>query len=327
MPSTEEYRPELSVVVPIYNEESNLEELHRRIAAALEEVCRDFEIVMVDDGSRDASPRIIEELHRRDPRVRLVALSRNFGKEAALLAAYDHARGRAVVSMDADLQNPPELLPEMLERWRAGAQIVDTVRVSTQGRGWIRGFASWGFYRLMSWLGEVEMTPNAADFRLLDGEVVDHLCRLRERSRFNRGLVRWLGFRREVLEFSAAQRRDGGSRWSTLRLLLYAVDAVVAFSPAPLRFAGLFGLVLSIVSFAYMLSIWYVRIFVGLDVPGYATLVGGIFLLGGVQLISIWLLGEYVARISQEVKQRPVYVVAKTLGIEASDPDSDPDAG
>lgn len=304
----------LSVAFPVYNEEASLEELYQRTTAVLEGITDDYELVFVDDGSRDRSGDIIESLHRNDLRVRLIAFSRNFGKEIAMLAAYDHARGRAVIVMDADLQTPPEVIPKLVERWRAGADIVDTVRTSTEAKGRLRALASWGFYWVMSKLGNVEITANAVDFRLLDGKVVDCMRRCRERFRFNRGLVAWMGFRREFVEFEAPGRLAGTSRWPLRTLFAYALDAIISFSSVPLRVAGFCGLLLSGLSFLYLLVLGYIRVFHGQPMPGYATLAGGIFLLGGVQLITIWFLGEYVGRIYEEIKGRPPYVVARRLG-------------
>ncbi len=315
--TTQDSRPTLSLVCPVYNEAENLRALVDEVHSALRDVLEDYELVFVDDGSRDGSVDLIEELHREDPRVVMISLSRNFGKEAAILAAYDVARGRAVVVLDGDLQTPPRLIPEMLERWNGGASIVDAVRISNEGANAMRSAFSRLFYSLINRLGNVDVTRNASDFRLLDGRVVDELRRCRERHRFNRGLVGWTGFRRDFIEFEAPGRSAGDTSWSAWKLASYALDALLAFSSAPLRFAGTVGLLLSLLSFVYLVILGYIRVFHGQPLPGYATLAGGIFLLGGVQLTTIWLLGEYVGRIYEEVKQRPVYVVTRALGCEA----------
>lgn len=305
--------PLLSVVVPVFNEEPHLAELHARVCGVLEPVTGDFEIIFVDDGSRDKSVAVIEDLRERDPRVGLVQLSRNFGKELAMIAGYDQARGQAVIMMDADLQTPPETLPRMIEAWRDGAEIVDAVRTATIGQGKLRTWASSVFYWVMRRLSSSEIIPNAVDFRLMDRRVVDQLRQCRERVRFNRGLVGWLGFRRAQVEFVAEDRSDGKSRWAFWRLVSYALDGIFAFSALPLRVAGVLGLCISLLSALYLVFLLFWRIFVGQPMPGYATVVGGIFLLGGTQLLTIWLLGEYVGRLYEEVKQRPLYVASRVV--------------
>ncbi len=306
-------QPLISVIAPVHNEEMHLHELTRRLTPLLREISDDFEIVYVNDGSSDRSVAIIEELHAADARIVLVDLARNFGKELAMLAGYDHAHGQAVVVIDSDLQTPPELIPEMVAKWRAGAQIVDAVRQHTEGQGPVRRSASIVFYWVMQRLANTQIVPNAVDFRLLDQVVVRELRRCRERHRFNRGLVSWVGFKRDHVTFVAADRADGASRWSVVRLFGYALDGVLAFSSAPLRVAGVAGLMISFLSLLYLVFLLFYRVFVGQPMAGYATIVGGIFLLGGVQLLTIWLLGEYVGRIYEEIKQRPLYITARVL--------------
>jgi glycosyltransferase involved in cell wall biosynthesis len=313
-------RPLLSIVVPVHNEQDNLAELHRRVCAALDPVTRDYEFMLVDDGSRDDSVRVIESLRASDPRVGLVELSRNFGKELALIAGYDHAAGRAVVALDADLQTPPEVIPALIREWQAGAKIVDAVRTSTTGQGRLRTWASTGFYWALGKLSNTEITPNSVDFRLLDEQVVRELRRCRERYRFNRGLAGWLGFHHAHVEFTAGQRFGGRSRWSYYKLAAYALDAVFSFSSVPLRLAGLLGLAISLLSFVYLIIVIIARLFFTQPMPGYATVVGGIFLLGGVQLLTIWVLGEYVGRLYDEAKGRPLYVVRRVVPVGTAGP-------
>jgi glycosyltransferase involved in cell wall biosynthesis len=310
-------QPTLSIVVPIHNEAGSLTELHQRLQSVLSTLAGQYEILLVDDGSTDESVTVAESLVRGQPDTRLVELSRNFGKELAILAGYDHCRGTAVVVIDADLQTPPEIIPEMVEKWRDGAEIVDAVRLSTVGQNPLRRLASAGFYWLMGRLTSTRILPNAVDFRLLDEKVTREIRKCRERFRFNRGLVSWMGFRRAAVTFTAEQRSEGKSRWSTWRLIGHAMDAIFSFSSLPLRVAGIFGLVLSVLSLAYMVYLVVENLAAGLPIPGYATVAGGIFLLGGVQLLGIWLLGEYVGRLYDEVKGRPPYVVRRTLGPEA----------
>ena len=316
-------RPKVSIVIPVYNEQDSIAALHGRLVGALEPACEDFELIFVDDGSVDESAARVAEARRSDGRVRLVEFSRNFGKEMAILAGYDHARGRAVVVMDADLQTPPEVLPQMIEKWQAGCDIVDALRVDTRGQGFFRRSASRMFYWLIQKVSSTRIIPNCVDFRLMDRKVVDHLRRCRERFRFNRGLVSWVGFRRCSVEFVADERTAGASRWGFWTLLKYALDAIFSFSSAPLRMAGVLGLIVSILSFLYLIVLVIDRMVRGQPMPGYATVVGGIFLLGGVQLLTIWVLGEYVGRIYEQGQRRPLYIVKRTLDAPGAEGDAD----
>lgn len=306
-------RPLVSIIIPVYNEQENLPELHRRLCEVLDPITRDVEFVMVDDGSRDDSVQVAELLLRRDPRIVLVEFSRNFGKESAMIAGYDHARGQASIVIDADLQTPPEIIPKMIEAWQGGAQIVDAVRTATIGQNPLRTWASSTFYWIMQKLAKTDIIPNSVDYRLLDAQVVDALRKCRERYRFNRGLVGWLGFKRQSIEFVAEDRAAGSTRWSLMHLVGYALDAILSFSALPLRLAGLLGLVISLFSFVYLLFLMFQTVLIWQPIKGYATIVGGIFLLGGMQLLTIWLLGEYVGRLYDEVKRRPLYIVRRVI--------------
>lgn len=318
--SGESKPPLVSIVVPIHNEQDNVGELHRRLCATLDPLTRDCEFLFIDDGSSDASVRRIEELRARDERVRLIEFSRNFGKELAVLAGYDHAHGQAVVVMDADLQNPPDVLPEMLQKWRAGAAVVDAVRTQTVGQGVLRRGASRLFYWLMSRLANTTIIPDCVDFRLLDQAVVRELRRCRERHRFNRALVSWVGFPRTAVYYVAPPRGGGRSQWGFFRLVGYAMDAIASFSSTPLRIAGLLGLILAVSSFVYLIALMVDRLFFRNPWQGYASLAGGLFLLGGVQLTTIWLLGEYVGRIYEEGKGRPLYIIRRVLDSSGEQP-------
>ncbi|MBN2446783.1 MAG: glycosyltransferase family 2 protein [Phycisphaerae bacterium] len=311
-------RPLVSIIIPVYNEQENLPELHRRLCDVLDPITRDAEFIMVDDGSRDDSVQVIELLRRRDSRIVLVEFSRNFGKESAMIAGYDQARGRASIVIDADLQTPPEIIPKMIKAWQNGAQIVDAVRTATIGQNPLRTWASSTFYWVMQKLAKTDIIPNSVDFRLLDAQVVDALRQCRERYRFNRGLVGWLGFRRQSVEFVAEDRAVGASRWGLMHLVGYALDAILSFSALPLRLAGLLGLAVSFMSFLYLAIVLIRSVCFSQPMAGYATLVGGIFLLGGMQLLTVWLLGEYVGRLYDEVKQRPLYIVRRVVS-DASD--------
>lgn len=314
----------VSVVIPAYNEAESLGGVVDRVRRTLDPIDPLWEALVIDDGSSDATGELVASLHAQDSRVGLVKLSRNFGKEAAMLAGYDLARGRCVVVLDADGQTPPELIAEMVARWRAGADIVDGVRVSTESISPVRRALSAAFYWIFRTLSSTNIEPNVVDFRLLDARVVAQLRRLRETHRFNRGLIAWLGFRRERVEFTAAERTSGTSRFGLFSLLLYAFTAVLGFSTAPLRLVGFLGLLTSILSGIYVVVLCLYRVIIGQPFPGYATVVGGIFMLGGLQLLATWVLGEYLGRLYDQSKGRPVYVVASHVPTRAgiSDPES-----
>jgi glycosyltransferase involved in cell wall biosynthesis len=306
-------QPLLSVIAPFRNEQDNLLSLHERVEATLSPITEDYEIIFVNDGSTDRSVEVCEEIIAGDSRTRLIDLTRNFGKEMAILAGYDHARGDAVIVIDSDLQTPPELITEMVEKWQSGVEVVDAIRTSTEGRTLGRRVMGRIFYWLADRLSDAEITSDLADFRLMDKKVVEQLRACRERFRFNRGLVSWLGFRRETVSFVAQERSAGASRWTLWQLIGYAMDAVFSFSAAPLRLAGLLGLLLSMLSFLYLVFIVVENLVSGLPIPGYSTIAGGIFLLGGMNLLGIWLLGEYIGRMYEEVKGRPLYVTRRVV--------------
>jgi polyisoprenyl-phosphate glycosyltransferase len=312
VPHEDAHQPELSVIVPMYNEEGNVRLLAERTRRVLEDHGVDYEVVFVDDGSTDRSVAAVEELTATEPQVRLVPLARNFGKEAAMLAGYDHARGRAVIVADADLQQQPELFPELLALWRQGYDIVHAVRADTEGISRLRRFASTAFYWVNGKLAGVQIPSNTADFGLMDRAVVDALCRCREQHRFNRALVAWTGFRRTSVTYTAAPRHAGRTHWNWRRLLHYAMDGILSFSVRPLRLVGLVGGSVSALSFAYLILVAVLRVvrpeLAGAN-HGYASIIGMIALLGGFQLLGIWLLGEYIGRIYEQVKDRPAYIV------------------
>jgi glycosyltransferase involved in cell wall biosynthesis len=307
--------PLLSVVVPIKDEIETLPELHRRLSDVLTGELSDGEIVFVDDGSGDGSARWIAERHADDPRVKLVRLSRNFGHQAAVTAGLAHARGRAVVLMDGDLQDPPELIPALVDRWREGNEIVHTVKTRRQ-ESWARRLAFRAFYRMIRSLSsETDLPLQAGLFSLLDRRVVDELERMPERNRYLAGLRAWVGFRQTAVEYERDARWSGAPRVSVARLFRLAFDGIFSFSNLPLRLATLLGLVVSLAAFLLMATILYLRLFTDRAILGWASLMTSILFLGGVILVTIGIIGEYTGRIYDEVKRRPLYVVAERIGV------------
>jgi glycosyltransferase involved in cell wall biosynthesis len=307
--------PELSVVVPMHNEERTLDALFARLIPALQAITRDFEIVAVDDGSRDATWARLRALSAGEPRLRGISFSRNFGKEIAIAAGLRHARGRAVVIMDADLQHPPEVIAAFVAKWREGARMVYGVRRDRGTDGPLRRLFSRAFYGLFAALSPTRLPPGAGDFRLLDRKAVDALNAVTERTRFTKGLYAWIGFEQAAVTFDVEERADGGpSRFSPGKLVAFAIDGITAFSTLPLRVWSYVGLAVSGLAFLYVVVFLVRTLLFGADVPGFPTLVISVMFFSGVQLITLGVLGEYIGRIFIEVKRRPLYLVADEIG-------------
>lgn len=305
--------PSLSCVVPAYNEAANLPRLLEQLTTLLRARPAPWEVIVVDDGSRDATAEALRPWVAH-PGVRYLRLSRNFGKEAALSAGLEHARGDVVVLMDADLQHPPEFITRMLERWATGVDMVVAVRDSRASEPWLKRFGTRWFYRIVNAGSHVPIPPDAGDFRLLDRRVVDALVALPERNRFLKGLYAWIGYRTEHLPYRPAPRAQGRSSFSFGRLTALAVTGVTSFSNLPLRLWSGLGGVVALGALLYGLWVIVEHFVEGHPVPGYATLVTSMMFFSGVQLLSIGILGEYVGRIFDEVKQRPIYLVGEEAG-------------
>lgn len=306
--------PTLSLVVPVYNEAANIEPFLARARAALDALGLRWEIVFVDDGSRDASLLAMLTAREREPRIKVVELSRNFGKEVALSAGLDHARGEAVVPIDADLQHPPELLGELIASWRAGNDMVVAVRRNPPRDGAMRRMASALFYRMFRRVSTLALPPGAGDYRLLSAPVVRALRNLPERSRFMKGLYAWVGFRFATVPYDVDDRAAGRSSFGAGRLWRLGSDAITSFSATPLKVASVAGFVIAALAIVYGAWLTAKTLVLGIDVPGYASTITLILFLGGLQLLSLGVLGEYVARIYDEVKARPLYVVRSLHG-------------
>jgi polyisoprenyl-phosphate glycosyltransferase len=300
--------PELSVVIPVYNEEENISMLYGRLTTVLEGSKIDFEIIFVDDGSLDQSVPRLKEIGASDKRVAVIELARNFGHQVAITAGLDFTRGRAVAVMDADLQDPPEVLPDFVAKWREGSDVVYAVRAQRK-EGWLKRTSYAIFYRLLRHIANIDIPLDAGDFCVMDRRVVDLLKRMPERNRFVRGIRSWIGLKQTGLPFERHARYAGKSKYSFFGLMLLALDGLVSFSYLPLRVITLLGFAVSLVSF--LLAIFYVAIKLqfGLNPPGFATITVAIFFLAGIQLITLGLIGEYVGRIFEEAKGRPLYVV------------------
>jgi len=304
----------VSVVVPIFNEQENLPELRRRLAEALEKTSEDWEVVLVNDGSRDASRDMIRRYHQEDRRFKLVDLSRNFGHQPAVTAGIHHASGDCVILIDGDLQDPPEVIPEMVAKWQAGNKVVLGER-NSRADGGVRSVGFTLFYPILRAMTDLPSAPDAGIFGLMDRVVVDEFNRLPERNRFIPGLRSWLGFKTDSILYDRQDRAAGKPKQTLRRLIHYAMDGIFSFSYRPLRWVTWMGLFVSTISFG--LGLFYIVTFFARhkEITGFTTTIVCVLFLGGVQMIAVGILGEYIGRIYEEIKQRPLYVVQERLGI------------
>src|SRR6201987_328583 len=302
----------LSVVAPVYNEEATIEEFYARVCSALQG--RRFEMVLVDDGSTDGSDVELQKLPGTDPRVRVVQLSRIFGHQTALTAGLDHARGDALVMLDADLQDPPELIPQMLDHWQAGCDVVYAVREQRDGESRFKLATARWFYALFDRLAQVDLEHNSGDFRMLDRRALDALLSMRERNRFLRGMTVWVGYRQAAVPYKRDPRFAGKTKYTIPKMLRFSLDAISSFSHRPLQLATLLGFVISTLAFLAIPAVIVLRT-LGSYLPGFSSLTIAVLLLGGIQLIAIGIIGEYVGRIYDEVKGRPLYLVSSRVNI------------
>lgn len=308
--------PSISVVAPAYNEQEVLEEFHRRVSAVLQGLGGDYEIVLVNDGSRDNTLAIMHALRARDPHVTVVDLSRNFGKEIALSAGLDHTKGEVVVVLDSDLQDPPELIPQMLEMWREGYEVIYGTRAVREGETWFKKATANYFYKVIKQVSRVDIPKNTGDFRLMSRRAVEALAKLREEHRFMKGLFAWVGFPSKALLYKRDPRAAGTTKWNYWKLWNLALEGITSFTVAPLKVSTYLGLVIALLALVYAVVVIWKAAFYSDPVRGYPSLMAVMLFLGGVQLISVGLLGEYVGRIFNEVKRRPLYLLNRLMASE-----------
>ena len=311
--------PLISIIAPVKNEEDTILPFIERVGAILDGVARQdgWEILFVDDGSTDATLAAIVTANMRDPRVRAISLSRNFGKEAALSAGLDHARGSAVIPMDVDMQDPPEVLPEMIAKWRDGYEMVFGVRRCRESDGFAKRVTAGLYYRAHNMVSSDKIPENVGDFRLMDRKVVDVIRKMPERNRFMKGLFAWAGFKQAAVEYDRAEREHGSTKFNYWKLWTLALDGITSASTVPLRIWSYVGALVALFAIGFAGWLTVETLIFGNPVPGYASLMTSVLFLGGIQLISLGVLGEYVGRILTETKQRPLYVVRDTVGIES----------
>ncbi len=308
--------PIYSFVIPIYNEEANIPELYRRVKVVMANLEGESELILIDDGSRDRSLSQIRELHQRDPQVRYLSLARNFGHQVALSAGLNFVQGKAIIILDADLQDPPELVPELVAKWHQGYAVVYAQRLTRQRESWFKRFSAYVFYRILGHLADVDIPPDTGDFCLMDRQVVDILNTMPERSRYIRGLRSWIGFPQTAVLFQRPPRYAGEVKYTFSKSLALAVSSILAFSRVPLRLATYLGLCSAGVALLMMFLILYWRLFEPSSrLVGYSLITMAIFFLGAVQLVCIGILGEYIGRIYEEVKGRPLYTLKEVGGL------------
>jgi dolichol-phosphate mannosyltransferase len=310
--------PKFSIIAPIFNEVGNIPELYPRVREVMDQTGESWELVMIDDGSQDGSTDLIRELHAQDPRVRPLIFARNFGHQIAVTAGLDYSRGDAVVIIDADLQDPPEVILELIDKWREGFEVVYAVRSEREGETWFKEFTASVFYRLIYRITDVDIPQDSGDFRLLDRKVVDVMRQMRERHRFLRGMSVWVGFKQIGVEYKRAARYAGETKYPFKKMLKFATDAITSFSYFPLQMAMYLGFIAAGISILAIPVVVILRASGSQAFFGQATTLISVLFLGGVQLISLGILGEYIGRLYDEAKGRPLYIVS-----ESPDPEDD----
>jgi dolichol-phosphate mannosyltransferase len=308
-------RPKYSLIIPVYNEEETLPEMYLRVRAVMDQLDGDVELILVNDGSRDRSLAFLRDLHEKDPRVCYLSFARNFGHQIAVTAGLNFVRGDAIVILDADLQDPPELIPALVEQWKQGYQVVYAQRTQRHKESWIKRLPAYIFYRLMRRLADVDIPLDTGDFCLMDRRVVDVLNSMPERNRYIRGLRSWVGLQQTSIHFERDPRFAGEVKYTFRKSLSLAANGLVTFSRVPLRLSTYVGLLAAVVAVVMAILVLYWRLFVpNSPLTGFATIMIAVFFLGAVQLVSIGILGEYVGRIYEEVKGRPLYVLSEVAG-------------
>ncbi|WP_088182651.1 glycosyltransferase family 2 protein [Sphingobium sp. Z007] len=319
-------RPALSIVIPVYNEQDAislfLDAARPAVTTALALIGPDAhaEYLFVDDGSSDRTADILAILARLNPDIRCISLSRNFGKEAALAAGIDHATGDAVIPIDVDLQDPPGVIVDMVRAWLAGAQVVNARRADRSSDGWLKRISAQGFYALLNRLSDYPIPENVGDFRLLDRQAVDVIKQLGEQARFNKGLFSWIGFRVATVDYVRAARGAGTTKWRLGKLWSLAIDGITTSTTMPLRIWSYIGGGIALLAFAYAAFLVLHTIVTGVDVPGYASIMVAVLMLGGLNLLSLGIIGEYLGRVAREVRKRPLYVVDAPVAPAAHQP-------
>jgi len=311
--------PALSIVIPLHNEEGNLPHLHQRLVPVLQSITGNYEIVYVNDGSRDATLSMVKALAVQDTRVRYISFSRNFGHQMAIMSGIEHAHGNAVVVMDGDLQDPPELIPQLWTKYKEGFKVVYAQRRSREGETWLKKWTAKTFYRILKKTTQIKIPLDTGDFRLIDRKVVDYLKQMPERHKFLRGQIAWIGFKQAAVFYDRESRFTGKTNFSFSKMFQFALDGITAFSNYPLRMATVMGFVVSAISFIVILYALYSKFVLDRTITGWTSLIISVLFIGGVQLIAIGIIGEYISRINSDVRKRPLYVIEEENVTQESD--------
>lgn len=306
----------VSVIISVYNEEGNIAEITNRLYVVFNKIEEDFELIYINDGSTDGSQRILEELAREDERVKIINFTRNFGHQIAVTAGIDHCNGDCAVIIDADLQDPPELIHELLKEWKNGYQVVYAQREKRKGESFFKLFTAKIFYRILKSSTDFDIPVDTGDFRLIDRKVINVLGSMPERNRFIRGMVSWAGFNQKGIKYVREERLAGETKYPLKKMIKFALTGITSFSFVPLQLATYSGFAVSALSFIYALYVIYLKLFTDKTVHGWSSLMVAMLFLGGIQLITIGIVGEYIGRISEEIKQRPAYIVSSKINFE-----------
>lgn len=305
---------ELSIIVPMYNEELNIDRFFETLLPVLSRLDLEYEIICINDGSKDRTLEMLLDYRKNNPRIKIISFSRNFGKELALTAGLHRFHGKAIIPIDADLQHPPEFIEELIAKWREGYDVVYAVKKIRLGESSFKRFTANLFYRFINFISDTPILRDAGDFRLFDRRVVEQLNRIPERTRFMKGLYSWVGFNQIGIEFDQQPRHLGKTKWNYWKLWNFALDGITLFSTTPLRLWSYLGIIISLISFGYASFLVIRTLIYGRDVPGYASIMVMILFLGGLQLISLGVIGEYLGRVYAETKRRPLYVIRESYG-------------
>ncbi len=302
-----------SIVIPVLNEEKVLNELYKRLTKVMTDIGESYEIIFINDGSTDNSLKIMKQLQTHDKRIKIIDFSRNFGHQIAITAGIDFTSGDAVITIDADLQDPPEVIPNLIKKWKEGYEVIYGIREKRKGENFFKKITALIFYRLINKMTMINMPPDSGDFRLIDKKVVNNLKNIRENNRYVRGLTYWIGFKQIGVPYERDKRFAGKSKYPIKKLFKLAYDAIFSFSNFPLKIATYFGFIVSFLSFLYLIYALIIKLFTNSVIHGWTSLMISILFLGGVQLICLGIIGEYIARINDEVKKRPLYIIKEII--------------
>lgn len=305
----------ISLIIPAYNEEGNIKEIYDQMTKTMKEINYDYEIIFINDGSIDNTEKCIIDIFENDKKIKLISFTRNFGHQAALIAGYNNCSGDVAITMDCDLQHSPELIKNLIERWKKGFEIVHTKRIDHNQKNIIKKYASKYFYKLFSYLSNIPIEEGSADFRLIDKKVVERINNLKENDIFLRGMFHWFGFKSTYLEYLPGERFSGTTKYTLRKMIKFALSGMTSFSTVPLRIATIIGFCISFLSFIYMIYVLYSAFFVKDVITGWTSLLLSVLFLGGIQLISVGILGEYIGRIFLEMKERPRYIARLKMGM------------